>query len=91
MDRPAFRSWSQQKSRLALSAELDFEPSETFAVTKNGKLVYPLTMSDPNLLTETCNFSFKRRKDINMKKAESFDDFQKEIFLSKCFAEPSLF
>jgi len=68
--------------RLALAAELDFEPSETFAVTKNGKLVFPVTQ-EPNMFNETCNFSFKRRKD-NMKKAESFDDFQKEIFLSKC-------
>jgi len=68
--------------RLALAAELNCEPSETFAVTKNGKLVQP-SSSESTMFNETCSFSFKRRKD-NMKKAESFDDFQKEIFLSKC-------
>jgi hypothetical protein len=75
--------------RLALAADLEFEPTETFAVTKNGKLTL-YAVNDPNIYTETCNFSFKRSKNINMKKAESFDDFQKEIFLSRCL-EPGFF
>jgi len=69
-------------SRLALAAELDIAPSETFAITHNGNLVMA---SDKNMFNDTCIFSFKRRRvETDMKKISSLDDFQKELFLSRC-------
>jgi len=71
-------------SRLALATEMDSQPSETFAVTHNGSLV--MISEKNNMFEDTCLFSFKRRRtDTNMKKISSLDDFQKELFLSKCF------
>jgi len=69
-------------SRLALAADLNCEPADTFAVTHNGNLV---VAADKNMFADTCVFSFKRRKyETNMKKISSLDDFQKELFLSRC-------
>jgi len=70
-------------SRLALAAtELNSEPPETFAVTHNGNLV---VSTGKNMFDDTCIFSFKRRRvETNMKKISSLDDFQKELFLSRC-------
>jgi len=65
--------------RISAASNLDTDPSETFAVTHNGKLM----MSYGSFQSQTCIFSFKRRK-TDMKKVESLDDFQKELFLSKC-------
>jgi len=64
--------------RLSAASSLESDATETFAVTHNGKLVMTY-----NFFSETCTFSFKRKKD-NMKKIESLDDFQKELFLRKC-------
>jgi hypothetical protein len=66
-------------SRLALAAELDSDSSETFAVTRNGRLLF----DNSNIYGDSCIFSFKRRR-ADMRKIASLDDFQKELFLSRC-------
>lgn len=74
-----------KEGRTLTPSNMESDPSETFAVTHNGKLV----MSYNSFTTQTCIFSFKRRKS-DMKKVESLDDFQKELFLSKCLEVDSL-
>jgi len=52
------------------------DPAEIFGVTRNGKLLATLNEDSK----DTCIYSFKRRK-VDMKKVESLDDFQKELFM----------
>eukprot|EP01114_Cavostelium_apophysatum_P004644 TRINITY_DN1497_c0_g1_i6.p2 TRINITY_DN1497_c0_g1~~TRINITY_DN1497_c0_g1_i6.p2 ORF type:complete len:236 (-),score=88.55 TRINITY_DN1497_c0_g1_i6:99-806(-) len=76
---------NKDMGRISISSNLESDPAETFAVTHNGKLV----VSYNNFANQSCIFSFKRRK-VDMKKVESLDDFQKELFLSKCLEVDSL-